>query len=80
MPWWTGQEDRRLTINSLCLLLQTKVREATSNDAWGPSGTQMNEIAQLTYNQLRSLLSLARARSLPAISFLSDDSEEGADP
>ncbi|KAL7411757.1 hypothetical protein BDY24DRAFT_394736 [Mrakia frigida] len=30
---------------------QTKVREATSNDAWGPSGTQMNEIAQLTYNQ-----------------------------
>ncbi|RSH88772.1 hypothetical protein EHS25_003000 [Saitozyma podzolica] len=30
---------------------QTKVREATSNDPWGPSGTQMNEIAQLTYNQ-----------------------------
>ncbi|ORX38485.1 hypothetical protein BD324DRAFT_577472 [Kockovaella imperatae] len=30
---------------------QSKVREATSNDAWGPSGTQMNEIAQLTYNQ-----------------------------
>jgi hypothetical protein len=39
---------------SLALILvrtQTKVREATSNDAWGPSGTQMNEIAQLTYNQ-----------------------------
>lgn len=33
------------------LNLQTKVRDATSNDAWGPSGTQMNEIAQLTYNQ-----------------------------
>jgi epsin len=30
---------------------QTKLRDATSNDPWGPSGTQMNEIAQLTYNQ-----------------------------
>ncbi|WVR00026.1 hypothetical protein IAU59_007168 [Kwoniella sp. CBS 9459] len=30
---------------------QTKVRDATSNDPWGPSGTIMNEIAQLTYNQ-----------------------------
>ncbi|KAJ7583432.1 epsin domain-containing protein [Mycena floridula] len=30
---------------------QAKVRDATSNDAWGPSGTQMNEIAQLTFNQ-----------------------------
>ncbi|KAF7289959.1 ENTH domain-containing protein [Mycena indigotica] len=30
---------------------QAKVREATSNDPWGPSGTQMNEIAQMTYNQ-----------------------------
>ncbi|KAI9637451.1 uncharacterized protein MKK02DRAFT_32293 [Dioszegia hungarica] len=30
---------------------QTKVRDATSNDPWGPSGTQMNEVAQLTYNQ-----------------------------
>ncbi|KJA15873.1 hypothetical protein HYPSUDRAFT_219832 [Hypholoma sublateritium FD-334 SS-4] len=30
---------------------QSKVRDATSNDPWGPSGTQMNEIAQLTYNQ-----------------------------
>jgi ENTH domain len=33
---------------------QAKVRDATSNDAWGPSGTQMNEIAQMTYNQLVS--------------------------
>lgn len=32
---------------------QAKVRDATSNDPWGPSGTQMNEIAQLTYNQFR---------------------------
>ncbi|CED82952.1 Equilibrative nucleoside transporter protein [Phaffia rhodozyma] len=30
---------------------QMKVREATSNDAWGPSGTQMNDVAQLTFNQ-----------------------------
>ncbi|KAG6816897.1 hypothetical protein H0H87_001850 [Tephrocybe sp. NHM501043] len=29
---------------------QAKVRDATSNDPWGPSGTQMNEIAQMTYN------------------------------
>ena len=33
---------------------QAKVRDATSNDAWGPSGTQMNEIAQMTFNQLVS--------------------------
>ncbi|WWC90679.1 uncharacterized protein L201_005615 [Kwoniella dendrophila CBS 6074] len=31
--------------------MQTKVRDATSNDPWGPSGAQMNEIAQMTYNQ-----------------------------
>ncbi|KAM6499415.1 epsin domain containing protein [Amanita muscaria] len=30
---------------------QAKVRDATSNDPWGPSGTLMNEIAQMTYNQ-----------------------------
>ncbi|GJN91508.1 hypothetical protein Rhopal_004531-T1 [Rhodotorula paludigena] len=30
---------------------QTKVRDATSNDPWGPSGTQMAEIAQMTFNQ-----------------------------
>jgi epsin len=34
---------------------QAKVRDATSNDPWGPSGTQMNEIAQLTYNQLSTM-------------------------
>lgn len=27
-----------------------KVREATSNDPWGPSSTLMSEIADLTYN------------------------------
>ncbi|KZT03033.1 ENTH-domain-containing protein [Laetiporus sulphureus 93-53] len=31
--------------------VQAKVRDATSNDPWGPSGTQMNEIAQMTFNQ-----------------------------
>jgi epsin len=44
--------------------VQAKVRDATSNDPWGPSGTQMNEIAQMTYNQfvftLLSLLSNSR--------------------
>lgn len=29
---------------------QVKVREATSNDPWGPSSTLMTEIAELTYN------------------------------
>ncbi|CAL8092667.1 unnamed protein product [Orchesella dallaii] len=29
---------------------QKKVREATSNDPWGPSSTLMSEIADLTYN------------------------------
>ncbi|EFX04550.1 eh domain protein [Grosmannia clavigera kw1407] len=29
---------------------QVKVREATSNDPWGPTGTQMSEIAQLTFS------------------------------
>lgn len=29
---------------------QVKVREATSNDPWGPSSTMMSEIADLSYN------------------------------
>ncbi|PNP40895.1 hypothetical protein TGAMA5MH_07335 [Trichoderma gamsii] len=29
---------------------QVKVRDATSNDPWGPTGTQMSEIAQMTFN------------------------------
>ncbi|CAL4061115.1 unnamed protein product, partial [Meganyctiphanes norvegica] len=29
---------------------QVKVREATSNDPWGPSSTVMSEVADLTYN------------------------------
>ncbi|KAI9741376.1 MAG: hypothetical protein M1834_003093 [Cirrosporium novae-zelandiae] len=30
--------------------VQIKVRNATSNDAWGPTGTEMSEIAQLSFN------------------------------
>lgn len=30
--------------------IQAKVRQATSNDPWGPSGTMMSEISQATYN------------------------------
>jgi hypothetical protein len=30
---------------------QAKVRDATSNDPLPPSGAQLNEIAQFTYNQ-----------------------------
>ena len=37
--------------------VQTKVRDATSNDPWGPTGQQMNEIAQMTYNQCVSSIS-----------------------
>ena len=29
---------------------EIKVREATSNDAWGPSSSLMAEIADMTYN------------------------------
>jgi epsin len=45
--------DYRLTLSYKFLLfcaLQVKVREATSNDPWGPSSTLMAEIADLTYN------------------------------
>ncbi|KAI9865852.1 MAG: hypothetical protein M1824_000112 [Vezdaea acicularis] len=30
--------------------VQVKVRNATSNDPWGPTGTDMQEIAQMTFN------------------------------
>ena len=33
-------------------LAEVKVREATSNDPWGPSTTLMSEIADLTYNAM----------------------------
>ncbi|KAF8976751.1 hypothetical protein BGZ46_007995 [Entomortierella lignicola] len=31
--------------------IQAKVRTATSNDPWGPSGSQMNELADATFHQ-----------------------------
>ena len=34
----------------LAFFQKVKVREATSNDPWGPSSTMMSEIADLTYN------------------------------
>ena len=51
-----------------------KVREATSNDPWGPSSTQMSEIADLTYNvvafseimQVRKLLSTSKCFVQPS--------------
>ena len=42
--------------------VQAKVRDATSNDPWGPSGTQMNELAQMTYNQYVSPASFVYTR------------------
>ena len=45
---------------------QAKVRDATSNDPWGPSGTQMNEIAKLSYNQCVAL-SVRSPRSADAV-------------
>ena len=36
--------------NVYSVSFQVKVREATSNDPWGPSSTMMSEIADLTYN------------------------------
>ena len=45
--------------------VQAKVREATSNDPWGPSSTLMNEIAQMTYNQFISFP--RQLRDLPSV-------------
>lgn len=42
------------TITRFCLyyelVFQLQVREATSNDPWGPSSSQMADISDLTYN------------------------------
>lgn len=32
-------------------MILAKVDTATSNDSWGPSGTDMSEIAQMTFNK-----------------------------
>lgn len=29
--------------------IEAKVRDATNNDAWGPSGTQLGELADTSY-------------------------------
>jgi hypothetical protein len=31
--------------------IEIKVREATNNDAWGPTGPQMREIARATHSR-----------------------------
>ena len=40
----------------LLYLELTDIPEATSNDAWGPTGTEMAEIAALTFNRCVSPL------------------------
>ncbi|KAK4995450.1 hypothetical protein LTR28_000514, partial [Elasticomyces elasticus] len=40
--------ERRLSVTFVSLGLTG--RTATSNDAWGPTGTDMAEIAKITYN------------------------------
>ncbi|KAK4176804.1 putative epsin-like protein ent1/2 [Triangularia setosa] len=47
--------------------VQVKVREATSNDPWGPTGTQMSEIAQLTYNSCLQVQPFADAARNPPV-------------
>ena len=37
---------------SICRVFQLMSDVATSNDPWGPTGTEMSEIAQLTFNGL----------------------------
>lgn len=39
-----------MLIHNFILITQKAVRNATSNDPWGPSSTLMAEIADLTYN------------------------------
>lgn len=41
-------EAEQSSLNFILCFLQ--VREATSNDPWGPSSSLMSEIADLTYN------------------------------
>ena len=39
------REKYNFSISNFIICNQVKVREATSNDPWGPSSTQMSEIA-----------------------------------
>ncbi len=46
-----GKHEQTLSVKLLNFLLYfLQVREATSNDPWGPSSSLMSEIADLTYN------------------------------
>ncbi len=47
--------------------IQAKVREVTSNDPWGPSGTQMYDIAQMTHNRFVRSSPSCVATPLPLI-------------
>lgn len=50
LRWVTDKVRKIAVINKTAPNSQVKVREATSNDPWGPSSTLMAEIADLTYN------------------------------
>lgn len=50
MPALGRTGDTAYLMNGHCVLVNVKVREATSNDPWGPSSSLMSEIADLTFN------------------------------
>ena len=45
------------------LLNRTQTKDATSNETWGPSGTMMNELAQMT-NHLEDFTEVRAARRI----------------
>ncbi|KTW25969.1 hypothetical protein T552_03243 [Pneumocystis carinii B80] len=47
---YTGKAAIRTVKNLKYSDIQNKVRSATSNDPWGPSGVEMNEIARMTFD------------------------------
>ncbi|EMR09952.1 hypothetical protein PNEG_01710 [Pneumocystis murina B123] len=47
---YTGKAAIRTVKNLKYSDVQNKVRSATSNDPWGPSGVEMNEIARMTFD------------------------------
>ncbi|KAG4304945.1 hypothetical protein PORY_001620 [Pneumocystis oryctolagi] len=47
---YTGKAAIRTVKNLKYSDVQNKVRSATSNDPWGPSGADMNEIARMTFD------------------------------
>lgn len=46
-------------------LMANEMPKATSNDPWGPTGTQMSEIAQMTFNSYVSLMKLDQRAIAP---------------